>query len=134
MTLTNSGTTTVSPVGIAIAGTAGADFSTTNTCNGLLRAGANCTINVTFTPTAAGTRTSSLTVSSSGNTQTIILTGAGTTPPVALSVTSLSFASQAVGGSGAPQNVTLSNTGLAALGISEHCAHWPQQRRLKPNQ
>ncbi|MGW4143808.1 carbohydrate-binding protein [Streptomyces mirabilis] len=53
VTVTNSGAATASITGV----TAGGDFAQTNTCGTALAAGANCTVSVTFGPTASGTRT-----------------------------------------------------------------------------
>ncbi len=62
-----------------------------NNCNSVV-GGASCTILVTFTPTELGTRIGTLTVVSSGSTQTAALTGTGT-PGFSLSGTSLSYGS-----------------------------------------
>jgi hypothetical protein len=55
------------------------DFAATNTCGTSLAAGATCTVTVTFSPTAAGTRTGSVTVTSNATnpTLTVGLTGTG---------------------------------------------------------
>ncbi|MGB8782805.1 MAG: choice-of-anchor D domain-containing protein [Terriglobales bacterium] len=56
-------------------------FAETNNCSPTLAAGASCTINVTFTPSAAGSVTGSLSVTDSGpgSPQTVPLSGTGTT-------------------------------------------------------
>ncbi|MEY9910809.1 riboflavin synthase alpha subunit [Catenulispora sp. MAP12-49] len=53
----------------------------TNTCGSTLAAGAFCTVSVTFTPTASGTRTGSLSIASNapGSPATVALTGTGAT-------------------------------------------------------
>ena len=64
VTLTNSGTTPLSISSIALTGTNAADFAQTNTCpsgSSQLAAASSCTINVTFSPAASGTRSASLT-------------------------------------------------------------------------
>ena len=57
------------------------DYSTTTTCpvgSGTLAAGANCSISVFFTPTVAGTRTDTLTISDNATVSpTVTLTGTG---------------------------------------------------------
>jgi hypothetical protein len=55
------------------------DFTQTNTCGASVAVGASCTINVTFTPTAAGPRSGTLTINdnASGSPQTVALAGAG---------------------------------------------------------
>ncbi|MFJ9352844.1 discoidin domain-containing protein [Streptomyces mirabilis] len=76
VTVTNSGAATASITGV----TAGGDFAQTNTCGTALAAGANCTVSVTFGPTASGTRTGTLTLTGdqSNNPTTVALSGTGT--------------------------------------------------------
>ncbi|MET7897980.1 carbohydrate-binding protein [Streptomyces mirabilis] len=74
VTVTNSGTATASITGV----TAGSDFARTSTCGTSLAAGANCTVSVTFRPTASGTRTLTLTGNQSNNPTTVALSGTGT--------------------------------------------------------
>src|SRR5205823_1443212 len=73
-----------------------------------------------FRPAATGTRTGTLTVTdnASGSPQTASLSGTGVAPGATLSPTSLTFASQNVGTTSAPQAATLSNSGSAPLSIS----------------
>ncbi len=124
ITLTNSGTATLSITSIAITGTNSGDFAETNTCGSSVNANATCTVSVTFTPTAAGSRTAnvSITDNATGSPQTVSLTGTGAsgngTPAVTLSPTSLTFASQTVNTTSAAQSVTLTNSGTATLNIT----------------
>src|SRR5439155_6244649 len=76
VTLSNSGSAALTISSIGVSG----DFAQTNNCGGTLAAGANCAINVTFTPTATGTRSGTLTVTdnASNSPQTASLTGTGT--------------------------------------------------------
>ena len=53
-TLTNSGNAALSISSIALSGTNPSDFAQTNNCGSSVAAGANCTISVTFKPTASG--------------------------------------------------------------------------------
>src|SRR6266540_1073567 len=62
VTVTNSGTAAAPVTAITTSG----DFGQTNTCGGSIAAGSSCTVNVTFTPTASGSRTGNLTVTTSG--------------------------------------------------------------------
>src|SRR5207249_12185894 len=103
----------------AIPGADTGDLAQPTNCGSSLAAGAYCTINVTFTPSAGGTRTATLTGtdSASGSPQTASLSGTGVAS-VTLSPTSLTFTSQNVGTTSAPQAVTLSNSGSAALSVS----------------
>ncbi len=80
VTVNNSGTSDLTVSGISTSG----DFAQTNTCGKLpatLPSGLGCTVSVTFTPTAAGTRTGTLTVTdnATGSPQTAQLTGTGVT-------------------------------------------------------
>jgi len=121
VTLSNTGSTALAVAGISING----DFSQTNNCGSSVAAAGSCTISVTFKPTASGTRTGTLTITdnsngASGSTQTVSLTGTGTTPASLAGVTpsSLSFAATMVNSSTNSQAVTLSNTGSAALAVA----------------
>jgi VCBS repeat protein/ASPM-SPD-2-Hydin domain-containing protein len=75
VTLTNGGTQTVSISQIASTG----DFSQSNNCPSALDMLKSCVITVTFTPTATGTRTGSLsfTDNAANSPQTVQLTGTG---------------------------------------------------------
>ena len=59
--------------------TTSGDFTQTNNCNTSVLQNEDCTIVLTFSPTAGGTRTGSLTITSNalGSPQTVSLTGAG---------------------------------------------------------
>src|SRR5262245_39925626 len=120
LTLTNSGTGAMTIGSIGVTGANAGDYAQTNTCPGTLAVGASCTISVTFTPSAAGSRTASVSISDNavGSPHTVPLSGTGTTPAVSLSPTSLGFGSQLVGTTSAAQSVTLTNSGLAPLVIS----------------
>ena len=106
VTITNTGTVSLSITSITTSG----DFSQTNNCGSSLAGGAKCTINVTFTPTAIGTRSGTLSVNDNASTspQTVALSGSGTI--VSVSPTSLSFGSVPVGTSSTAQTVTVTNT------------------------
>jgi len=120
--LTNTGNAALTITSFAITGANASDFVQTNTCGSSVAAGANCTISVTFTPSASGSRAASLTVTdnAAGSPQTVSLSGTAvaTAPAVSLSPSSLAFASQAVGATSAAQSVTLNNTGNAALSVT----------------
>jgi hypothetical protein len=120
VTLTNSGGTTLNITSIALTGANAADFAQTNTCGSSVAGGANCTISVTFTPSASGSRTASLSITdnASGSPQTVGLCGTATPALVSLSPTSLAFGNQPVDMTSTAQTVTLSNTSSAALSIT----------------
>ena len=116
VTLTNTGTATLNITGIVASG----DYAQTNTCGTSVAAAANCTISVTFTPTATGTRTGAITITdnAAGSPHTVSLTGTGAAPVVSLSSTTLTFGSQLVNTTSAAQAVTLTDTGNASLSIT----------------
>lgn len=119
VTLTNVGSATLNITSIAASG----DFARTNNCGTSLAAGASCTISVTFSPTAAGTRSGAVTITddAAGSPHAVDLVGTGTIPPapaVNLSPGSLSFGDQPLGETSASQTVTLTNTGGSGLNIS----------------
>jgi len=75
---------------------------------------------VTFSPTATGTSTGSVTINAGGVTNTVSLSGTGTAPGPVLSASpaSLSFPATLVGSSPATQTVTVTNTGTTAATVS----------------
>jgi len=80
VTLTNTGSTTLSISGIAVSGTNSADFSeVANTCSSPLAAGTNCSISVAFTPSLDSAESASLSImdNASGRPQTVALSGSG---------------------------------------------------------
>ncbi|MBO0780431.1 MAG: choice-of-anchor D domain-containing protein, partial [Ktedonobacteraceae bacterium] len=122
VTLTNSGGAALTISSITISGTNASYFAQDNNCPSSLAAGANCTINVSFTPTGAGNSSANLTITDNASTspQNVALSGTGVVPApaVSLSSSSLNFGSQKVGVTSAAQNVTLTNSGTAVLTIS----------------
>jgi hypothetical protein len=79
--------------------------------------GAFCTINVSFTPSAVGTATGTLTINDDAGTQTVSLSGRGT-GPILMSPSELNFGSVPVGTTSAPQTATVSNGGGVTVTIS----------------
>ena len=82
VTLTNSGNAALTIHSIGLSGPNSGDFHQQNTCSGssgTLAAGASCTINVTFTPTADDSRSASLAITdnASGSPQSVTLSGTG---------------------------------------------------------
>lgn len=120
-TLANTGTAALMMGTLA---TGSAEFTLSGgTCaaGGTLAAGASCSINLAFTPSAAGSRSASLVVThnaSGGQSSTSVSgTGVALNPVIGVSPTALSF-SQTVGASPSAQTVTVSNSGTAPLAIS----------------
>jgi sugar lactone lactonase YvrE len=91
---------------------------------GSLAAGASCVLPISFQPAATGTVFGTLTLTDNNlnaappayATQTIALSGAA--PVATISATMLAFGPQPVQTASAPQQVTLTNTGSAALTIT----------------
>jgi Abnormal spindle-like microcephaly-assoc'd, ASPM-SPD-2-Hydin len=117
--LTNSGGGTLNISSIAVSG----DFnltSSTKPCGSTLAAGKNCKIEVTFTPTAQGTRTGTLTITDNapGSPQTVALSGTGGVA-AKLTPVSANFPKTVVGVSSAAKTFTLDNLETVTLtGIS----------------
>jgi uncharacterized repeat protein (TIGR03803 family) len=86
-----------------------------------LSAKSSCQISVTFTPSIAGIESAFLYVvsSSPASPQVAVLTGTGEAPPVTVSPSGLNFGAVAVGGTSAPQTVTLTNNQTVSLAIRE---------------
>jgi hypothetical protein len=112
LSLTNSGDLALN----SITATATGPFQISSTCGGQLAGHASCSIRVIFAPAQPGNMTGTLSVSDELRTQTVSLTGTAVTP-AALSVvpSSISFSAQQAGVASAPQAITVSNTGAAAM-------------------
>jgi hypothetical protein len=114
VTLSNTGDATLGITSIAGSG----DFSATHNCGTSLAAQGQCTITVTFQPTALGARLGSLTFTDSApdSPQSVSLSGTGV--QIGFAPTSLIFGNQIVGTTGATQTVSVSNLGNSALSIT----------------
>jgi pseudomonalisin len=83
--LQNSGSSTLNGLTSAVTGPNAGDFPLTTDCPTSLPAGSSCTLSVTFKPSAGGTRTATLTLTSSNavnSPQTIAISGTGSTTPL----------------------------------------------------
>ncbi len=96
------------------------DFAESDNCGTTVAGAGSCTLSVTFTPTAAGARSGSVSLQddAASSPQVISLSGIGNGPSATLSVSSLNFGASSLQVSTPAQSVTLSNTGNAALNIS----------------
>ena len=127
-TITNSGSASLDITNFFFStGSPPFTFASGGTCNTdgqSLNAGASCTVEITFSPTAAGAATGTFTITDNagGSPQSVSLTGTGTTPVAGVAPSSLTFSSQNVGTTSASQPVTLSNTGTGALTITSIAA------------
>jgi len=79
VTLTNTGTTALTISSVSTTGPNHGDYVPGNGCPSSLSPGVSCTISVTFTPSATGTRSANLTVvdNAAFSTQNVPLTGKG---------------------------------------------------------
>jgi len=123
VTLSNPTGTALTITSIGFTGTNPGDFGQTNNCPlspSTLAANGTCTISVTFTPTATGSRSATLTVTdnASNSPQTAGVSGTGVGSTATLSPTSLTFSKQNVNTTSPPKTVTLSNTGNVALTVN----------------
>ncbi len=113
---------TLTTSSITFGGTNPGDFAQANHCGSNILPSYTCQFNVTFTPTAAGSRAASLIIAdnASGSPQTVSLTGTAVAPAttISLSPSSLTFGPENRWATSAAQTVTLSNTGNGLLSIS----------------
>jgi FG-GAP-like repeat/Abnormal spindle-like microcephaly-assoc'd, ASPM-SPD-2-Hydin len=116
VTLTNTGTTTLSISSISV----NKPFllGSKTTCGTSVAPGAKCILSVIFKPTVLGLKTGLLVLndSASSKPQVIELSGTGTT--LTVSPSKLNFGSQKVGTKSPPQNVTVTNTGNTAVSVT----------------
>ncbi len=115
VTLKNTGAATLNIGNIAASGNFALKTST-KPCGSTLAAGATCIVTATFTPTALGALTGSITITdnATGSPQSVPLTGTGTAQ-VLLTPTSATFAAQTVGTTSAAKVFTLANKQNVAL-------------------
>lgn len=132
ITVSNGGPGILLITNLAIIGADASDFAQTNNCGNSVGSRRSCTIGVTFTPIASGSRVAVVVLSdnASGGTQTVNLLGIATGPPAgpagsgnppagpSLSPKSLSFGNQPIDVSSTAQTITLTNNTAAALSIA----------------
>jgi streptogramin lyase len=115
VTVTNTGGIGLSISNISITG----DYAQTNNCSSTIVAGANCQISVTFTPTALGVRSGTLTIASNGtgSPQTVALTGSGVSGGLSFQVTVQAGSKPIAGASVQIYAPGTSGNGSAATGL-----------------
>ena len=115
VTVTNPG----SVPSIQIAGTNASDFAQTNNCSNVTPSG-TCTITVTFTPSAAGTRNASITITDSApnSPQSVRLAGTGVAAQISINPTSLNAGTASLSFSSSG-TVSVMNAGNAELTITD---------------
>ena len=111
---------------IQVTGSNNTDFAETNNCPGSLPSTGNCTITVTFTPTAGGTRTAAMTVidGAANSPQTVTLTGVGQDFSVTNSGSSTATVSP---GQTANYKLALTSAGGFAQTVALTCSGAPAQ-------
>jgi hypothetical protein len=113
ITVTNSGMAALTVSQVAMTG----DFTETDNCVGTVAVGASCTVQVSFLPTAMGTRTGMVTIygNVAGGQATAVLSGVGApAAAIELSPIAATYSGTNVGAASAAQNITISNTGGVA--------------------
>jgi beta-propeller repeat-containing protein/HYDIN/CFA65/VesB family protein len=123
VTLTNAGDAALSIIGIQASG----DFGETNNCGTGLAIGANCTISVSFTPTAVGVPTGSLSVTdnAANSPQAITLTGNAVIPPPDFTISASPASATVPAGKSAAFTLSVSPIAGFAQPINLTCAGAP---------
>jgi hypothetical protein len=115
VTVTNTGTNTLTFTGVGISA-GGTDFAQSNGC-GAVAVNGTCTVNVTFTPSAAGPLTGTLSFThNGGGIANVSLSGTGQAQSGTLSTPD--FSNTIVVGSFGTANSTLTNTGIGAITLT----------------
>jgi cytochrome c553 len=125
-TLTNTGNATLNIGTLSLGGAAAADYAIDggSCANGAtLAAGASCTVQLVFRPSAAGARNATLSIShnATGGASSVALSGTGNAVPqatMALSANAIDFGTLVAGAASPAQTITVSNTGQAALSFT----------------
>jgi hypothetical protein len=121
VTVTNTGDQPLKITGMTRGGAGGSRVTATRGCGtDLIAPGDTCVVSVTFSPTAVGTLTPTLTLSGNFGSAVIDLSGTGIAAAPELSITpgSLDFGSVRRNTTSAPQTFTVTNTGTASLKVN----------------
>ncbi|WP_157360076.1 choice-of-anchor D domain-containing protein [Caldimonas brevitalea] len=128
-TVRNSGQAPLGFTSFTLGGAAAGDYTRGGTCTTgtPLAVGATCSVTLSFTPGALGSRSATLSIASnaSNGTASVPLSGSGVpvpAPAVSLSAGSLDFGSQTVGGIYPARSVTLTNSGNQPLVLTSLAA------------
>ena len=116
VTVSNPVSSAASVSSISVSG----PFAETNNCGSSIAANGSCSVAVTYSPTASGSATGTLTINAGGVTDTVALSGSGIAPGPVLNANpaSLAFPATIVGDSTSSQSVTITNTGTSAATVS----------------
>jgi hypothetical protein len=118
--VTNPGNANLVISSVQMAGSFPGDYKLTHNCSTVLPNGSACTINVTFSPQAEGSRPAVVRVLSNAGTgmNNVAVTGFGVLPNWDLQPTSLQFLRQLLGVQSAPRPVTLRNLGIGPVTVT----------------
>jgi urease beta subunit len=130
VTVTNTGSAALTIGSIALTGTNASSFSISNNCGTSLASGANCTIQVKFVPSTAGSLTASITLtdSAANSPQTVALSGTGTSSTVAgpaYTLTASPASLTLTAGQTATVTIQMIPTGGFAGTVALSCANLP---------
>lgn len=114
ITLTNNGSSVLAISAIAASG----DFRQTNNCGHSLPARSSCNVTLTFTPSAAGLRTGTLTISDSDSSSPQSVTLSGTATMIWVSPRTFTFGTHTVGSPTPSKVVTVKNTGTVPVSMA----------------
>jgi hypothetical protein len=119
--LTNTGSQPVT--GTTVASSNPGEFPITVTCSGTINAGASCPVSVAFRPAAAGARSATITVTSSGlgSPQSFAASGSGVSAPTGGQLSmpgAVTLPDTAVGAQSGTSTVTVTNIGGSAVTVS----------------
>ena len=123
-TVTLKNTAAYSSLAVSGISISGNNFQQASNCPGTLVAKASCNVTVAFMPGATGTLTANLdfadnSLNNSASKQTVAMSGTATSAPVAsLSAASINFGTLQQGTKSGIKSITLTNTGVGTLTIS----------------
>ena len=112
---TNTGSEAVTFSSITLS----SDFTDTTNCTGSISAGSSCSINVFFTPSAAGAITGTLTLTDTVGTQTISLSGVGVGAVLSISPSFVLFGSQQQGSVSQAQTLVVTNNSSSSVTLGQ---------------
>ncbi len=127
ITISNTGQAQLQITALSLSGGNAGDFNFAPGFNPLqtinIAGNASATIPIVFAPTAAGARSTTLTIAdnAAGSPHSVTINGTaspGPQPAVSLSATSIAFPNQQTSVASAPMTITLTNTGTAPLSVS----------------
>jgi hypothetical protein len=127
VTITNNGTAKLTMGGVSLSGSGASAFSFTGTSGGgcvasgaTLAVGASCTFNVSFSPSATGSYSASLSISDNApnSPQVVQLTGSGIAPSLSIAPPSASFGTATMGIASGAVPVVVTNGGSSTVTVS----------------